>query len=93
MKDKKIKRILEMTNFTDNDKNVFLKILNSFTDELLVFLHDLIEKDSNYAKFLLDNYYAKKDIIASGDEKKMEELLDKERRFIEKIAEKIEDKK
>ena len=93
MKEEKIKQIVEMTNFSDDDKVIFSNILNSFTDELLIFLYNLIKKDNNYAKFLLDNYYAKKDIIASGDEKRMEELLDKERRFIEKIAEKIENKK
>ncbi len=89
MKEEKIKKIVEISNIVDNDRIVFSNILNSFTEELLIFLYDLINKDNNYAKFLLDNYYAKKEIIASGDEEKMEELLDKERRFIEKIAEKI----
>ncbi|MCK4635930.1 MAG: hypothetical protein KAT32_03625 [Candidatus Moranbacteria bacterium] len=85
-KKQKIEKLLEVSGFLNDDRIEFSQILSQLTEVQIDMMIELVVKDNGYARFFLENYREKKEIIASGDKGRLERLLEKEKRVIEKLS-------
>lgn len=81
--EEKIRALLAHSSLTDTEAREFLSLLLYHDKEGLDEICALFEEDATWIEWLYDNYRAKKDAFASGDDKRLEEILQEETKMFE----------
>lgn len=82
---KKIIDILNTLNLSDRERQDFLSILLFVPDNDYEAMVDEIEKNPNLIKEVLENYKVKKDVLASGDKDKWQQVVEQEKKELESL--------
>jgi len=70
------------------DKKIFALIIAKAEEKDKHEVYKLIEENPEFLKIMIDNYKEKLEAFKSGDSNKLQQIIDKEVKMVEKMAKK-----
>jgi len=78
-----LKNIIEKSNLTQEQKNLWFEVIEYFTEDQVSALLEVLKESPQSLSFLTENLEKKKEVFRTKDEKLKEEILKEEREYLQ----------
>jgi len=80
---KELKNIIEKSNLSQEQKNLWFEVIEYFTEDQISALLEVLKESPQSLNFLTENLEKKKEAFITRDEKLKEEILKEEKEYLQ----------